>query len=484
MNSNLNLVSGIAKYSVSTWMNLFLGFFSVIITTRLLSPEIYGLVSLFFSATSVMIYMLSLGLDGALIRFYNDPPGSDTRNQLLYKNLVLTASVSFFVGVVFAIFIGRSVSNFVFGIPSRLLIGVLFIYTFCQLSLRMLNISFRMSFQTRKYTVQNILSNSLSRILLIFAAFFTASFVGIVSILSIGMLLVLFVYLYFQKKEFYPKDINGHARFSINLKGYGEYFRFALFCAPTYIITYLNTYVNQQLISSVISHYALGIFSSTAMFVHIFSAIKGGFSTYWSAFVYKNYITEQKKITRVHDYLIVLTIAILSIFVFSRDLIYLVIGTDFHHSKSFFSLLLILPTLSFIMETTDKGIALAKKNQINLITHIVSVFANIGLCLLLIKPLGLMGAAIANAVSGIILYSLNTYWGQKYYHSIKSYRKSIVGIILMILILVIPSITLNMIYIVCSVLLLDLITLLAYKKEAYYIIKRFTVFFKTRKNNK
>ena len=85
-----SLIKGVFKYSISTWANLVLGLLSVIITTRVLAPGDYGMITLFFSATASLMFIISFGMDGAYIRYYNEPPAGNTINQLLYKNIFYT----------------------------------------------------------------------------------------------------------------------------------------------------------------------------------------------------------------------------------------------------------------------------------------------------------------------------------------------------------------------------------------------------------
>lgn len=472
MQNKSNLLKGVFEYSISTWANFIIGILSVVITTRLLKPEVYGLITMFYSASTVMMYVLTAGIDGAYIRFYNEPPGGNSTNQLLYKNIVISTILCLFVGVVSTFFWGDYLAEVIFGIGGKLLIGLLFVYTFCNIILRYLNISFRMSFRVFQYNFQNILINGLSKILVILAAFLTDGFIWIASILTIGLSVVLCAYFFSQRKEFVPYNQKGLLDFNLSLSGYGEYLKFALFSAPTYIVVYFNTYINQQLIRNLLSSYALGVFSSTVMFGSILSAVKGGFSTFWSAYVYQNYKNDTKRIGRVHDYIVIFALLATSLLVVCRDLIYLFIGKDYHSSKVFFSLLLVLPVLTFLMETTDKGLALAKKNHISLMNHSLSVGTNILCCIFLIPIFDLMGAAIANAISALLLYILNTLWGQRYYKTIFNSKKSIFGTFLTVLVLIIPVVFYDIKLIIMAVFIIDTLAILLYRTECNDMLKR------------
>lgn len=482
MQNKGNLIKGVFEYSISTWANFLIGILSVVITTRLLKPDVYGLITIFFSVSNVMMYVLTLGMDVAYIRFYNEPPGHDTNTQLLYKNIVISTIVCFFVGLFLTIGYGDKLAVVIFGVGGRVLIGLLFLYTFCNIVLRYLNISFRMSFRVFQYNFQNILTNCLSKILVIFAALFTDGFVWIATIFTIGLYAVLCIYFVTQRKEYVPYEQNKRLNLSLNLKGYSEYVRFALFSAPTYIVVYFNTYINQQLIRNIMSSYALGVFSSTVMFGSILSAVKGGFSTFWSAYVYQYYKEDSTRIGKVHDYIVIFAILAASALVIGRDIIYLFIGKDYHSSKAFFSLLLVLPVLTFLMETTDKGLYIVKKTHIGLIDHFLSVATNIICCIILIPSFGLMGAAIANAISALLLYCLNTFWGQKYYKTINNVNKSLIGTVLVILVLIIPVVFFDIKKIIIFVLFIDLIAILIYRNESVDLFQRFYKRIGNRKN--
>lgn len=460
-----SISKGVIKYSISTWANLVVGFISVIFTTRLLSPESYGIIAIFLSASTVIMYIVTMGLDGAMLRFYNEPPAGDTKEQLMYKVIVISTAICLFSGVLTTLLVGGWVSNYIFGFVSKTLVGLLFLHTLVNVIMRYLNISFRMAFKARQYTIQNILINCLSRVLTIIAALFTDDVYYIISVFVIGLAVVLLVYLISQRQEFIPVGKNGVIDKRLSFMGYKEYFRFALFSAPTYIVTYLNIYLGQHIIQNNLGAYELGIYSSAGMFVTILAALQGGFGTYWSAYVYKNYNEDSSRIKMMHDYAMVFIILVVSSIVIGRDAIYLFIGKDFHSSKQFFSLLLLAPSLSFLMQTTAKGIEIAKKNQISLIAHIIAVIVNVVLCIYFTKVWGLIGAAFANALSGVFLYVMSTIYGQKYYKTIDNSFKSIVGTLLLIAVVLSAFVFNDIISIIIMVIIIDVISYIVYKKE-------------------
>jgi O-antigen/teichoic acid export membrane protein len=463
-----SIVKGVLKYSVSTWVNFFIGFFAVVVTTRILPPEIYGTITLFISASNVLMNILEMGLGGTLMRFYNEPPGDVSQNQLVYSNIYFSTIIFFAVcGLVLSI--DNSLALKIFSLPTKQIIWLVLIHAYCGLILRYLNISYRMSFRAKKYTLQNVIINSSTKILIIVAALYCCQTLYILKSLTVGILCVTFVYLICQRKDIAPINKQGRIDFTLHLAGYGPYLRFAMFSAPTYWLYYFNTFITQQIIQSSLGSYSLGIYSSTSMFSAILATMQGGFSTFWSAYVFKNYAEDKHQITKGHDFAVLISIFIVSILIMCRDIIYLFIGNQYHESKLFFSLLLVSPVLSLITETTAKGIGIAKRNHINVINSLVYVGANLGLCYWLIPSGGLKWAGYVNAFAAILFFTLNTIMGQKYYKSIASVKRSIAGITIIIAILWFSSMFQQLYILWMITLVLDVIAVFVYKEDVLTI---------------
>ena len=471
-----SLLRGVFNYSISSWINIIIGFFSVAITTRIIAPDEYGIITIFLSTSSFVMYILTFGMDGAFIRFYNDPPTGNTRNQVLYRIVSYTTIICCLLSVLLIGPLYRIASGYIFGIESRSLVIVLMLYTYSQAIFRYLNICFRMGFRTKEYTIQNILINCATRVIIIVAGLLTKNVYYIIWAMGAGMFIMLCTYAFIQRKEITPIDNCKMRDYSISIKGYKEFLRFALFSAPSYFIVYFNGLMSQMIIKSVLNPYALGVFASCATFKTIFSALQGGFSTYWSAYVYKNYDTDKQRIADMHDYVLLFALFCASGLVIGRDIVYLIIGKEYHASKSFFSLLLIASVLSLIRETTDKGLAIAKKNEITLIANLISVVVNLVGCFFLTSRFGIKGAAYADAIAAIVLYVIISFFGQRYYRSINKAGKSMFVTFLILVVMLAPSITENLLYIVLVSTVAICIAVLVMFKEFKTMVKHTTAF--------
>lgn len=464
-----NILSGVLKFSVSSWVNLIIGFLSIIITTRLLTPEVYGLVNLFMASADALMYIISMGLDGALLRFYVEPPSKNTTNQLMYRCLVTSALFALLLGSGITLTIGDYASCAIFGFPCKVLTALLFMYSLERLILRILNISFRMSFNSFHYNIQNILLNCAMRITVIIGSFFFSEGFYIVLLITVVYCCLAVIYLVAQRKNILPYDESGSLNFSIQWKGFAEFYKYAALNSPLYFVTYINNLLTLEVIRIFSGSAAVGIFSSTSIFSSIVAALSGGFSTYWLAYVYNNYKTEQRSIAKMHSYSVLIVIVLASLLVLFRDAIYLFIGDDYHESKLFYSLILVAPLLNFILITTSVGIGVSKKNQYTLIASVVSVLINLGGCWLFLPVFGVVGAAIANAIAGIVRYFMLTLFGQKQYRSIDDLSKSLIGTTLIIMVLVAPLVVSNFLQMTALILILNLVFLALYKKEFRFV---------------
>ena len=54
--NNESFLSSIFKFSISTWVNFIIGFFSSFISTRIVSPDIYGLFNIFNTCNNSYVH--------------------------------------------------------------------------------------------------------------------------------------------------------------------------------------------------------------------------------------------------------------------------------------------------------------------------------------------------------------------------------------------------------------------------------------------
>ena len=227
------------------------------------------------------------------------------------------------------------------------------------------------------------------------------------------------------------KNIIERPRHSI--ADYKPVYRFALLSSPVFIITYLNSYLPQVIISNNLGDNVLGIYSAALLFCSAILVLSTGFTMFWSPYMYKNYKTKQETIKSIHDIVLFLCVLSLSLILIFNDFLYLFIGEAFRKNQNILGMLLIYPTTLIMVETVAYGISIKKKNEISLTIYFISTATNIILCFVLIKKYGLDGIAFASMISAIVQMILMTYFGQKYYRSINNISRTLFHIFVLIL---------------------------------------------------
>ena len=237
-----DILSQILKFSVSTWVNFVVGMLTTIITTRFFSEDVYAVINIFNTASTTGMTIVCMGLDSGYIRYFNDPPNGNNYKQLAFK-LMTTSIVITIVGAFFVFLTDyRVFSKLLFNDISYFLCILLFINIFSNVVIRYLNITYRMQLDVKKYTIQNVLFQCLTRVLIIIAAIFSNAYQVAILFSVVGMALLAIVYLIVQRRDIFPEEID------LNYRGYLEVFKYSVYCAPVTIIINLNTLVTNLII--------------------------------------------------------------------------------------------------------------------------------------------------------------------------------------------------------------------------------------------
>lgn len=438
MKKEEGLIKSIFSYSISSWINIFVGLFYTIISTRVLAPEVYGMVSIFLSASNTIMYVVCLGLDASFIRFFNERPNEEKQNTFSFKLLfVITV-------VVLVSFLGTTIlcfewfNQYMFGRVSWFLTIMLYTSVYSNLLLRFFNIIYRMSFNVKQYTIQNILIQSSMKLLVLIAALFNPTYEVVILFQVVGIALITAIYLKLQWKDIVP-PLKWFKNNRISFCGYGSVFKYALFSAPLYISTNINVLLTQQAVRSSLGSTALGIYAAVNIFATLFGAVQTGFSTFWSAYIYKNYDKEQEKIIAMTDYVMLVGTVSLGMFVILRKPLYLFIGEQYQSSVSFFTLILMVNVFNLLAQSTIYGIDIVKKNYITAITNCMYVVVNAIAVGIAAKGFGLLGVAYAVMIARLVLFIVNTIIAQHYYKTITNCTKFVFELILIITIAATPT---------------------------------------------
>ena len=81
-----SLIKKFLAFSIGGYINLIVGFFIIPITTRILSPEQYGIYSIMIVISQILVILSSLAMEQSFVRFFFEEE-EETRGKLLYTTL-------------------------------------------------------------------------------------------------------------------------------------------------------------------------------------------------------------------------------------------------------------------------------------------------------------------------------------------------------------------------------------------------------------
>lgn len=444
-------------FSIVTWVSFALSFLTAPISTRLFAPDVLGKINIFNTYTSLFGILILIGLDQAFARFYLERPNNRTIGYLFTFCFGITYSLLSVVVILSLPF--RSLLSWeLFEETDNLLLYLFFFSVFSSSTLRYLNLSYRMEKNIKMYTIQGILMTLVSKVLYLGVGFWDPSYKPALIALTVSHFALAITFLFIQHKRFErPRDFD--KQFA------SEMFKFAIPLIPVSILMWANHSIPQIVMQKTMDYYSIGIYTSAAALAGIINIIQAGFNTFWLPYTYENYKEQTGQFDKVHRYLVCVLAFFALLLVLSQDVIFLLLGEKYRAAKSFFPFLILGPVCYIIGETTGLGIDLSKKTYLNIVVFSSSVAVNILLCIVLRIPLGVPGIAMANALAGITAMTLKTYYGQKNYRAVHSYKPMILCISFIALSAFITLYSKN---IVLRLVLLGMVlvfALLTYRKE-------------------
>ena len=424
--SPVSLLVSILKYSIATVLNFLIYGVSLLLVGWLVDPAVWGKVDIFISTSTLFMNICILGLDQSFIRFFNEPPYPLDKTKLFGACFGLSGIVLAATCVISCVFFPQQVLGIFFTEKmGTIYLAMLFLNAFMAMIGRYLNIMYRMEGSIKLYTIESVAMQFFSKMFFLVAVFINPTFESMVMWFTIGMCIFAFVFLWPNRSwvSFSPKVLFSKA--DKYIMPYG------IALAPTAIMLWLNSLFSKVYISKTIGDGPAGVFSMVSLLSNVVAIIQAGFATFWSAFIYANYKTEQEKIKQVHDYLTFLIVEFFCVLLAFEDVIFFFIGPAYRSGMAVFPVMLLVPVFLIIAETTVYGISIAKKPIHDTIGIGLSVVCNIAFCMVLAPKFGLYGVCIALAGANVAMFMYRTVIAQKLYCSIVSPQRTTIVILVM-----------------------------------------------------
>lgn len=462
-----SMISNIFKFSINTWASFFINFFVMLGTTYLFLPEELGKINMFITVSSMLLVFVPLGMDSSYLRFYYEPPNNRSVKHLIIDGFLISGIVIVLLAIG-SFFFRDWICNKIVGSKEYDILVLLFIYLIASVVLRFLNLTYRLEGNAKSYTFQAVLVTVASKALHSLAGFIWPYHRISIYIIVVSTLLLAVVCLRLQSK-------------SIDLKGYNidnlsnvQMLKFGLPLLPGSLLIWLDSSVARFIVREFLDFSCVGMYSVGVQFSALFSMVSSGFVCFWAPFVYSDYkdTNRERQIKSMSKYIVIIALLFVSFIVLFQDLIFVFVGSKYDAAKIFFSFLFVAPACSLISEVTGIGISISKKSYWLSVISFVTVSINIFSSLLLIKPLGLVGVAIASAISGIVMLILRSFIGNKYYKINKASYHVFISVLILILLCGFNYLFRDYMFLRYVVVLSIMsVEFLLYRKEVCYLTK-------------
>ncbi len=431
MQNNTSTVKGfitsILKYSIATYVNFIIYGISILLIAWFVDTAVWGQLDIFISTSTLIMNLCMLGLDNSFIRFFNEPCEPLNQGMLFSACLGLSSLSLIFTAIISILFFPELIIEIFFSYNLGVVYVVLLFFTaLMNMISRYINILFRMQGSIRLYTLQSVLMQFFARMFFLVGVLFSNEFSNLVMFFVIGTTAFTLIFLFI---------VRGHLSFSKEIvfsKANKQLLPYGLAIAPTAVMIWLNSLFSKIYIDATLNSSLTGIFSMVSLLSNVIAIIQAGFATFWSAYIYANYKTEQEKIKQVHDYLTAIILVFFCIIIAFEDVIFFFLSPDYKVGMEIFPILVLVPVFLIISETTVYGIAIAKKPIFDTVGIGLSVVFNVIFCILLTDSLGLYGVSIALSLSNIIMFLFRTFIAQRFYKSIPNVKRTFISIVILL----------------------------------------------------
>lgn len=402
-----NLIKKFLSFSIGGYVNALIGLLTVPIITRILSPEQYGIASLISIIVEMLVVFCSLALDQSFVRFFYEVE-EEERGKLLQDCLYYPVFITIFSSLIIFIF-RNQISIFILGKKEKVIwliivfsIVALIIKSFAFLVVRMQQKGGLYSFF---YILIKVVEFSF---ILLFFKIYGNDYKVIVLATLFSTLITSLLMIVVERKIW---RLVGKRK--IEKK---ELLNFSAPLVLTLALTWVFASSDKITIKIFSNLRELGLYSGAFRIVSVISVIQTGFTSFWTPFIYERYSKNPDDLVfykKANDYLSLIFFLIGITILVTRNIIIILLGEKYYDSLFIVPMLIFVPIMYLISETTMMGIGFKKKSKYFLyISIIVAVFNIVG-NILLVPKYGAKGAAISTGISYIIFFSFRTYFSIK-----------------------------------------------------------------------
>lgn len=399
-------------YSLSSLLARGFSLITVPVFTRILSPADYGALDLLSYVAVLAPLVVGCALDQAVGRFYLDTSLAEDERR------GIASTALFFYIIVFAI-VGVLLSPAADVIASRWLDGqvgpgtvrIVLLFMWIQSVFYISNNQLRYMFRARAFAFSNIGNTIVST---------AASFAGIVWFelgvagaflgQAVGQFVFSLVSIWLARDCY---------RAVLDLALLRRMLNYSLPLVPGTLAFFVMQYVDRYVLNEMRGLTDVGIYGMGARIASLLSLFLMGFQAAWWPHVMSTFRAPDapERFRKVADFYLFATMTILILLsLFGHELLLLLTTPEFAAGYVVVPLLVLGAVMASVANYFAFGIQIAEKSRYRTLLNVGALIVGVSLNVLLVPRLGVLGAALANAVCFVTLAAGSLAVSQRLYH--------------------------------------------------------------------
>lgn len=383
-----------AAYTAASILSKLIAVALLPLYTRYLSPEDYGAAEILFSAVVAASIVIRFGLIEAILRFYykddEDPVKvvAGTFAALFWLSTAAALIALPFAEPISELLLEESAPDLV-----RIAIGGLWVLTMWEFLLTL----YRLEERARAFfvtTILNVLAAIVVTVVLVVGLEEGARGLLLGSYATGAAFVLALILLQWRRLSL---------RFEVAMMR--RLFRFGLPTMPAEVSLYLLHFVDRLIIVRTIGLAEAGLYSLAVKFAQAVNVLVRGFQLAWPPLAYS--IRDDEEARRVYATVVTLFVAgcafvVTGMWLFSRWIVRALAAPEFFESYEAIGLITIGVTLYALYQVLVVILGRTGRTEFNFPAAIGALVANVALNLILVPPLGIVGAGLALALSYLL----------------------------------------------------------------------------------
>lgn len=423
------LLRDASLYSLSSLLARGFSLITVPIFTRILSPADYGALDLLTYVALLAPLVIGCALDQAVGRYYLDsevPPEEGRRiaSTGLFYNVIAFA----IVGIALLPAADYLASRWLGGQVGPGTVQIVLAFMWIQSVFYIATNQLRYLFRAKAFALCNIGNTIVSTAAsFAFLVWFDLGIAGVFLGQGLGQLIFSVVCIYLARDCYRPV-------FDLSLLR--RMLRYSLPLVPGTLAFFLMQYVDRYILNEMRGLADVGIYGMGARIASLVNLFLMGFQGAWWPVMMNNFRepgapTRFRQVFEVYLFLTLIILVVLSLF--GKEVLLALTTPAFAQGYVVVPLLVLGAVMASTANYFSYGIQIAEKNHLRMFLNLGALAASVVLNILLIPVMGVLGAALANAVCLTLLAAGSIAVSQRYYPVPYSWPRSLMVLLVAIL---------------------------------------------------